>query len=152
MGIDEIVRAILSASGVWGALFLLAAMTAAFLYREVRTAEERCAAKAHETAGLLAQLHEKRLEEAKTVLTALERNTASAATRAVALESINASMAKLVEGFTILTQTQDSRGERCREQLDRVERRLDGILQMLGESERRQESVLARLPDTRGRS
>lgn len=135
MGFDAIINALLSQGGVWAALFLLAALTAAYLYRELRGAEERCAAAAHETAKALADLHEKRLDEAKLVLTALERNTTSSATRAVALESINTSLAKLVEGFTILTQAQDSRGERCREQMDRLERNQTTILDRVREAE-----------------
>lgn len=154
MGFDRIIDALLSAGGVWAALFLLAALTAAYLYRDKSLVEARCAEAANETAKAVAALHEKRLEEAKAILTTVERNTSSSASRAVALESLNASVLKITEGFSVLAQTQDSRGERCREQVDRIERRLDVILTMLNESERRQEAVLARLPNfsDRGRS
>jgi uncharacterized protein HemX len=120
MGFDTVFNRILELGGLWAALFLGACLVAGLLYRELRNTEKDCRTSSELTA-------EKRLAEAKSVLTALERNTASAASRADALEKINASLSKLVEGFTILTQTQNSRGERCREQMDRIERRLEQV-------------------------
>lgn len=169
--LEKILDTILSQGGIWAALFLLVCVVAVALYKDLKDAIKDRAVCEEKAKEELKESHARHLEDSKVTVLALDRNTVSATTRAVALESLGGSMAKLAEGFAVAVQAQEAARDRSREQLDRLERRIDEaakyqlesdrrretavaeILRQLSENEKRQEIVLAAVSaDRRGRS
>jgi hypothetical protein len=129
---DKVLGAILGMQGgVHPALFLLTLGGLAWVLLEWRKCE---AARRTEYTGLLSQAnthYEKRIEEQKQILIALERNIVSSAALTASIESRTKAINDLVQGFAALVQTQEASRERFRELGERLERRQEEALNTL---------------------
>jgi hypothetical protein len=129
---DKVLGAILGMQGgVHPALFLLTLGGLAWVLLEWRKCE---AARRTEYTGLLLQAnthYEKRIEEQKQILIALERNIVSSAALTASIESRTKAINDLVQGFAALVQTQEASRERFRELGERLERRQEEALNTL---------------------
>jgi hypothetical protein len=75
--------------------------------------------------------YEKRIEEQRQILVALERNIVSSAALTASIESRTKAINDLVQGFAALVQTQEASRDRFRELGDRLERRQEEALNIL---------------------
>lgn len=141
--LDKVLDTILSQGGIWAALFLLMCIVAAALYKDLKDAIKDKASCSERSKEELKESHARHMEDSKVAVLALERNTTSSTTRAVALESLNGSMVKLAEGFAVSVQAQEAGRDRSREQLDRLEKRIEEAAKYLQESDRRREQAVS---------
>lgn len=117
LGLDDAVSQILSQGGLLASLLVISLGVSAYLYREARKADARND-----------ELFEKRLEESRTTLAALERATSSGTALAASIESRSQSINDMAKGFAALAQVIDLQMKHFKDQGDRVERRLDDAL------------------------
>lgn len=117
LGLDEAFTQLLSQGGLLSALLVISFGVNAYLYREARKADTRND-----------ELFEKRLDESRTTLAALERATSSGTALAASIESRSQSINDMAKGFAALAQVIDLQMKHYKEQGDRIERRLDDAL------------------------
>jgi hypothetical protein len=121
----DLLKNILGGGGVAPALFLLVvgglATAIIVLARAFQKSEAtRDTERSNETTNLLA-IQEKRLEEGKAMLSALERTATALAAHTLAIESRTTAIAEMVQVLAKVAQTQESSRDYFSRAVDRLE-------------------------------
>jgi hypothetical protein len=121
----EILKQVLGGGGIAPALFLLvvgglsaAVIVIARAFQKSETTRDT--ERSNETKNLLA-IQEKRLEEGKAMLSALERTAAALAAHTLAIESRTTAISEMVQVLAKVAQTQETSREYFSRAVDRLE-------------------------------
>lgn len=134
MDIGELFKAVLAIEGgIHPALFLLAVGALVWTVLELRKSEAARRGEYKECTEAAQQTYEKRIEEQRPVLVALERNVVALAAMTHSIDSRTAAINDLVQGFAALVNTQDVRRDHYVETIKRMESRQEENLRLTRE-------------------
>jgi small-conductance mechanosensitive channel len=125
----KLVDTILTGSGIMGALFVLSIIALVFMWKELRSTDDKRAKEASECERLRSELFEKRLEEARLVATALQANTATIAALTTSVDARSQVLSDLLKAVQMLASDATSSRQQFGSLGDRMERKLDQILE-----------------------
>lgn len=129
---DKLIGTILGIEGgVHPALFVMALVVIGWLVLELRADGKARRQEFRECSTAANAIYEKRIEEQKQVLIAMERVTVAMATLSASVESRTKVINELVQGFGTLASVLEANRDRDKELGDRVEKRQEDILSLL---------------------
>jgi hypothetical protein len=111
--------------GGFALLFLVAAVVCWALWMENKDLRKKCVEETAAAEKATKDQYDKRLEELKTVLTALERNSVTNATMAASNQGQTKTVTDLVNAVTLLSTTMTSALDLLKGYGERIERRLE---------------------------
>jgi len=147
---DSAFKAVIEQLGVGGALFVIACLVIAYLYKQNSELHKQISDTSNANQEDREVLQEKRLEEAKQLLVIIERNNANASEVSKSVASMTTALNELVKGFASMVQNGDLNRERFRDQANRIEQGLTQVNKAFGDHASRIEQSLTQINKAQG--
>lgn len=124
--LEKALEVILS-QGLSGALAVLLILAVGWLVRRQNADLERYLGERDEWDTARQAINEKRLDDSRALITALERNATVLAQHSSSLDARTQAQNQLVQTVAAMAQSQEASRDRFRDQADRMERRLEAL-------------------------